>query len=111
MMNYAKEHLEDILKNNVVEVKFEKVDGTSSSMICTLKKDLLPVLEDVKKNETPKKPKREPNPNLIFVWNIEKKGWRSFYFANILEPVKIIDNYEEQVKDESNPINNIGTEA
>jgi hypothetical protein len=75
--------LESLLREGVYEISFTKLDGTTRTMPCTLKKDLLPVFpvtEHVKniklvslKIET------------IRVWVTDIEQWRSFRVMNITE--------------------------
>lgn len=61
-----------------VEVKFTKTDGTERVMNCTLKEGFITPSE--KKTEKPKK----VNENVLPVFDIDKKEWRSFRLDSIL---------------------------
>lgn len=66
------------LKDNTCEVKFTKVDGTERVMKCTLNEKYLPAqvdVEEISQDTTPK--------TSIAVWDIEKKGWRSFRIDSV----------------------------
>lgn len=71
--------IEETLVKNVCDVKFTKVDGTERVMRCTLKSDLVPAPEH--------KPERNRtvNESVLPVWDLEKKGWRSFRIDSVLE--------------------------
>jgi hypothetical protein len=62
--------------NESVTVTFTKVDGTQRVMNCTLKPELLPVVE-VKPLAEGKQPRKESTTS-IRVYDLEKKEWRSF---------------------------------
>lgn len=61
-----------------VEIKFTKTDGTERVMNCTLKEGVVPPHE--KKTERTKK----VNENVLPVFDIDKKEWRSFRLDSIL---------------------------
>ena len=76
---------DEILKDvheNVIEVTFTKNSGDRRRMICTLMPRYLPpmppdggrVLEE----------KHREYPNLVTVWDVENKGWRSFHVDSIV---------------------------
>ena len=71
-------------------VEFTKVDGTVRSMPCTLSETLIPpppVHETNTDNPidfpAPKKEKKQ-NPDVMNVWCLDKKEWRSFRIANVI---------------------------
>ena len=64
--------LKDALKTNTAEVTFTKKDGTERVMKCTLKEDVLPVVES-KEPST-----RKTNDANLAVFDVEANGWRSF---------------------------------
>jgi len=79
----TREQLVDILKNNVCNITFTKLNGEVRVMPCTLREDIVPVYErktPVKESVAPKEVK--PNPTLS-VWCIDKKEWRSFRVENV----------------------------
>ena len=61
----------------MVEVTFEKNDGSTRVMECTLKPDLLPKVEPSVKT-------KQPNPDVLPVWDTEAQGWRSFRYDSIM---------------------------
>lgn len=73
--------LKTTLKESVVNIRFTKVDGTERKMQCTLKESELPKVE--KTNE----PKREKKPNeeVLAVWDLEKKAFRSFRLDSVID--------------------------
>ena len=78
--SWQNEYLKKTLFENVVNVLFIKKDGTERKLICTLKPDLLPVQTDLEEAVQ----KKTPNPDVLAVWDIENKGWRSFRYDSIL---------------------------
>ena len=59
------------LSNYIITVTFQKNDGTTRVMNCTLKSDIIP----------PTNPKE--NAVLCTVWDVESNAWRSFRFERI----------------------------
>jgi hypothetical protein len=77
---YPKETLKEQLFNGVVEVEFEKSDGTLRKMKATLDPAVLPtpVASDDEINRN-----RAPNEEVQVVWDIEANGWRSFRYDRL----------------------------
>lgn len=65
----------DLLKKNIAEVVFTKVDGTARTMRCTLMEKFLPAQKDLEEHTTRK--------NAIAVWDLEKEAWRSFRIDSV----------------------------
>ncbi len=76
-----KSEMKELLKSNICEVVFTKVDGTERTMRATLKPDVITFMEDnlavEKEDDTPKRT-RKANDNVVSCYDIEKAGWRSF---------------------------------
>lgn len=70
-----KDWLRGVLNDVNVFVKFVKKDGTEREMKCTLKSDEVVAYE--------KKTDRKPNPDTCFVFDVEKKEWRSFRYDSV----------------------------
>jgi hypothetical protein len=70
----SRDEIKEILSKNVATITFTKNDGSSRDMLCTLREDVLPVtvVEDIEKKQ------RKQNLDVLPVWDIEKKAWRSF---------------------------------
>lgn len=66
------------LKNGVVTVVFEKLDGSLREMRCTLKPESLPQL--LQESETPR---RAVNDDVMAVWDLDNGGWRSFRLDSV----------------------------
>jgi WYL_2, Sm-like SH3 beta-barrel fold len=64
-------NLTELLRTNIVEVNFTKVDGTDRVMRCTLQPEYLP--ESIEKEGVKVK-----NDYVTSVWDIDSNGWRSF---------------------------------
>lgn len=77
-----------LLQKGAVTVAFIKADGTEREMLCTLDHAQIP--------ETPikpkpvdgivresKKPRKEPDPHSIRVFDLDKQEWRSFRFDRL----------------------------
>ena len=64
-----------------VTITFLKKDGTERVMQCTTNYDLVPKVE-VRENLEPKKEKKS-NDEVMPVYDMEAKGWRSFRWDSI----------------------------
>lgn len=65
--------IKSVLRTNVVQISFNKVDGTERTMKCTLNPKMLPpepVTEDKKE--------RKVSTTSIAVFDVDLKEWRSF---------------------------------
>lgn len=69
--------LKSILHDGSVQVVFIKNDGTERTMLCTLQEGV--ALPHDKKTDRVK----EANPDVLAVWDIEKKAWRSFKLSSV----------------------------
>ena len=83
-----KNELKQLLKKKTVEIKFKKKDGSDRTMNCTLVSDVVPVYE--KKTERT----RPENDNVLAVWDLDKKAFRSFKLESIIEYTVLQDGYE-----------------
>lgn len=81
-----RDEIKQMLQENACEVTFTKVDGSVRIMPCTLKEGMLPLIDPIPGRE-PKKKKE--NPEVLSVWCLDKKEWRSFRVANV-QDVRII---------------------
>lgn len=75
--------LRDMLKMGPVSVTFTKKDGTERVMECTLDPKLLPPAPVTESVEEPKK-KKAINENVMAVYDLEAKGWRSFTIRSVI---------------------------
>ena len=78
----TRDEIKDILSKNVATVTFTKNDGTTRDMLCTLREDILPP-EFLNGTEQMEKKSRKSNPDVLPVWDIEKKAWRSFRIDSV----------------------------
>lgn len=73
------ENLKEILKDNVVVVDFNKLNGDRRVMSCTLDETVIPAIEKSKRDSTTLKKTQEN----ISVWDINANGWRSFRYDRV----------------------------
>jgi len=95
-----REWVRGLLQNSEVTVTFTKADGTDRDMLCTLDHSRIPV-SVVKPVSTTapvdgivresKKPKKEPDPHSIRVFDLEKQEWRSFRFERLQKVTAVLD--------------------
>lgn len=96
MTTITPEALHTLLIENECVVEFTKVNGEVRSMPCTLDPRIVPPAPEPKvlaEGEVPKVKKE--NPNVMNVWCLDKKEWRSFRIANVISA---------KVKDETNTV-------
>jgi hypothetical protein len=90
MRNWVK----GLLTNSEVTVQFVKADGTVREMLCTLDSNRIPTkpapatvvgtsTANVDGLTESKKPRKEPDPHSIRVYDLEKAEWRSFRFDRL----------------------------
>jgi hypothetical protein len=90
MTNITREQISELLHTGECVVEFTKVDGTVRSMPCTLNEALLPPPPvHITNTDNPidfPAPKKEKKVNLdvLNVWCLDKKEWRSFRIANVI---------------------------
>ena len=78
--------VKSLLNKQEITVRFTKADGTDRDMKCTLNGDLIPpqpqkltaVPVDGIVSESAKKTRKEPDPAVIKVYDLEAQSWRSF---------------------------------
>lgn len=73
----AREWLIGLLAEQSATITFTKKDGTERVMNCTLKADLV----EYQENKTERK--KESNPEVLPVYDLDAKGWRSFRLDSI----------------------------
>jgi hypothetical protein len=80
------------LRKYVIEVHFDKVDGTARVMRCTLRPDLLPPSYSENLEEQKQETEfHKVNENVVAAWDVQKGGWRSFR----VDSVKYIQNVND----------------
>lgn len=67
------------LKSGIAVIEFKKVNGEYRKMQCTLSENYLPAQNDLEEVVQ----KKIPNPEVLAVFDIEAKGWRSFRWTNL----------------------------
>ena len=77
----TKEELINLLKNEVLEITFTKLNGDQRKMPCTLIESFLPPAK--KDDPITQKKVREISDKVIAVWAIESKGFRSFRYDRV----------------------------
>lgn len=87
MLQITKDELVEKLQQEVVQLKFTKADGSVRHMVCT--KNIIHIPEEFHP-KTDKVVKLDENGNpietdLVTVWDMEAKGWRSFNFGKVIE--------------------------
>jgi len=73
--------LYESLRTGIVHVVFTKRDNDVRNMLCTLEPSTLPPPSP--NNAVPEK-QRRVNENVIAVYDIQKRGWRSFRIDSII---------------------------
>lgn len=69
--------LRQLITNYHTKVTFTKVDGTTRVMVCTLNPT------DIPDEHKPKSQSYDNNTNVIKVYDLESKGWRSFRYDSV----------------------------
>lgn len=77
-MLFTREDIVNRLRNGVVTVTFEKVDGSVRVMSCTLQPQFLP---EEYRNKPPMLTETEGNS--ISVWDVGVSQWRSFRVGSV----------------------------
>jgi len=84
-MEYTKQSIRSLLKNDVLEVVFIKTDGNVREMRCTLQEKFV---EAYDKKTDKVKPE---NDSVISVWDLDNGGWRSFRVDSI-QSVSVVES-------------------
>lgn len=71
--------MKDSLHQGICKVVFTKKNGDERIMHCTLQESMLPEQMDIEEEIQ----KKKPNPDVLAVWDVEAKGWRSFRWDSI----------------------------
>jgi hypothetical protein len=72
-------------------VEFTKVNGEVRSMPCTLKAELIPPAPVKVLAEGEVSKVKKENPEVMSVWCLDKKEWRSFRIVNVISAKAKID--------------------
>jgi hypothetical protein len=76
---FVRSDLQTQLRGEILEVTFTKVNGDKRVMNCTLMEQIMPTTTEEKKDTTDKK----VNEDILSVWDIDAKGWRSFRIKTV----------------------------
>jgi len=76
-MEYNMQDIVETLKTQVVEITFNKLDGTERVMNCTLQENVVPVTTGKS---------RATDKNLV-VFDVDKQGWRTIVADRITKVV------------------------
>ena len=91
----TKDQLMEMLRKEVVEVTFLKLNGDERKMPCTLIKSFLPPAK--KDDPLTQKKVREVSDKVCAVWAVEAKGFRSFRYDRVTK-VEIIAKEDYKVR-------------
>jgi len=80
-LRYKWEEYKRWLEGEIATVKFTKVNGEERVMRCTLQESIIP--KATKKDPMSMKKIRELNHEVLSVWDVKAKGWRSFRVRNV----------------------------
>ena len=72
----TRDNLIELLRKEVVEVTFTKLDGDERVMTCTKSFDVIP-------EESRPKTDKESKAGTVTVWDLNAKGWRSFRYDRV----------------------------
>jgi hypothetical protein len=86
----TRDEIVSMLQSGICQVTFTKVNGELRKMPCTLKGDLLPVVDTQTINESKT---RKTNADNLSVWCTDKNEWRSFKVANVQNVVPITKSW------------------
>ena len=75
---FIKEDIKKTLRDGIHEVVFTKKDGTERKMYCTLSESIIPEEHRPKEGNNQK-----TNDSVLAVFDVEKRGWRSFTIADV----------------------------
>ena len=90
MTTITRGQLSALLHTGECVVEFTKVDGTVRAMSCTLNEALLPLPPvHITNTDNPidfpvLKREKKQNLDIMSVWCLDKKEWRSFRIANVI---------------------------
>ena len=76
----TKNELKEALAKCIVEITFNKIDGSARKMNCTLMTNYVPqVVSEEQVAHVP----RVQNDEVLAVWDLDKQDWRSFRLDSI----------------------------
>jgi len=91
----TREELYNLLKNEIVEVTFTKLNGDERKMPCTLIESFLPPAK--KDDAITQKKVREISDKVVAAWAVESKGFRSFRYDRVTD-IQVINKEDYKVR-------------
>jgi len=82
MTTYTRTELKSALQQGIIKVSFEKVNGETRIMDCTLQNQLLN--EAKMPSKTTDRIKKQ-NEDVLSVWDVNAEGWRSFRVDKVFD--------------------------
>lgn len=82
----TKELIQATLRRGECEVVFVKKDGSERQMVCTLHPDYLPQVDERAGGSA-----RQPNDEVVVVWDVEASAWRSFRIDSIIAGPTLVE--------------------
>ena len=89
----TRDDLKNMLAQNVMVIDFTKLNGDKRVMTCTLREDMKP--RATKEDTMSQKKVRDLAEEVISVWDVNAKGWRSFRSARV-NSVDVVDEYKTE---------------
>ncbi len=77
-----RDELLEKLKNNIMNINFEKRDGSTRKMKATLREDIIP--KATKADPLSQTKIRNISPDVQPVWDMDNEGWRSFRWDRLI---------------------------
>lgn len=81
-LNFVQNELKSMLRNNIVELTFDKINGDRRIMECTLLPKYLP--DKINKTIDSDLLTATENNHYLAVWDLKSEGWRSFRFDRVV---------------------------
>lgn len=97
--------LTEFLHNEIIEVMFEKVDGTERKMLCTLQSNV--INQDYESYDDTNPPKII-NEEVMRVFDTEASSWRSFRLANLKYVKTDLKELPKEIKQRARAIDGFG---
>jgi hypothetical protein len=91
----TRDELYSLLKNEIVEVTFTKLNGDIRKMPCTLIESFLPPAK--KDDAITQKKVREISDKVVAAWAVESNGFRSFRYDNVTA-IEVVDKKDYKVR-------------
>ena len=89
-INVDREELVTRLRNDVLEIEFNRVDGEYRHMTATLVPQFLPKQLDEENSN------HKSNPNVVALWDVNKGAWRSVRLDRVISISELSDGILDQ---------------